>query len=366
LFLAPLAAVAGAPVIGDFLQHKKYMVGILVSALAIALIAYLGDYQSVWHTYLPVFILVILRYFLPASSGKWNWTFGLLFIGVLMVEPVNMMLYARSSGYKEQKELIHAYFVESNNKSLVVTNKVQKRLGEYYLGFDSSAATRFVSYNETTDFDLGKGEKMYLLLCDYSRYLSGQDYNDLPLFAKKIPRTFRLLHEQKGLKLYSIEGDMNFRMTRPVYSSLNDFEKDYANWYNDKTAVVPFLAYSGHNANKIASQGFSSTFRIEMDSLELDSINNDIFVTATVWCYFEGKADAKLVISIEREGQKPDLWEAVKISRYVTISRVWKKAFIERALPDKIDKNAVLKIYVWNTGYNELFIDDFQVTIREF
>ena len=85
-----------------------------------------------------------------------------------------------------------------------------------------------------------------------------------------------------------------------------------------------------------------------------------------MFCRVEKPSAAQMVISLEKDG-KVYLWKALDIAKYIRAYSNWWPVKFEISLdPKEIQKNSLLKCYLWNTGKKETYIDNFAVDISTY
>ena len=193
--------------------------------------------------------------------------------------------------------------------------------------------------------------------------MSAIKYEDLPVYARRVPPSFLCLYRDERVQLYkgnNIHDLLNVK-EQLYMESLNDFEKEYDNWKIDSVNIIDTKALSGAKSYKVPEKGFSCSYCLSMKHLYNDSVFN-VSVNAKVFAAAEANAEANLVIVVEENG-KALYWQAVPISNFNNGDDKWKLFEINRNLPRNLSKTAQIKIYVWNTGNKPVFIDDFRVAL---
>jgi hypothetical protein len=220
LYLVPIATILAAPQITAILTQKSAVIPTLLSAIFIYLLAYLYQYETTNWIYLPITLFL-----LPASNRKESNTNATtkkitqpnnnyrqsaiillpLFFLVLLLEPYHYMRYASSLNYKDQKKLIQHHFLNNSDptKKIVITNKIQKYFGEYYLGFDTTK-TKFITHQESTNYTYPNDTKIYLLNCWLTNFRQNKSWEDLPEYAKHPETSHKLIENRVGAQLFEI------------------------------------------------------------------------------------------------------------------------------------------------------------------
>jgi hypothetical protein len=153
---------------------------------------------------------------------------------------------------------------------------------------------------------------------------------------------------------------------KQLLNSLNDLESAYPYWSFNPGPEKSIKAFSGTTSCKTNPESYSTSFQFPLDSLP--GINQDTswLIRVSAWINSEKRVDAILVISIERNG-KSLLWKPVDLDKFVIENKTWNFAANFLELPHHLlsEKGTMLKVYVWNKGKNELYIDDMQVIIEK-
>jgi len=147
----------------------------------------------------------------------------------------------------------------------------------------------------------------------------------------------------------------------PLFSTVNDFEKEYDGWSFPALQYDTSVYFSSHTSNKLDSSNiFSSAFSAPYKDLFKDG---KITITATANAFFlDTTAFATLVLSIERNG-KSVAYHTSPAHRYAGRPGNWSKVVLTRTIEDDFLPDDLVKIYVWNKGKALLYIDDFKIEI---
>ena len=151
LFIVPVVAVAAALILKDYLNLFLFRIGFFVLVLIVFGFSLFLKSVSGYHLYLPVLVaigcIVFLRNQIQAQR-----LFAILLFVALLFQPADMLIYARNVNYRKQKEIVLRELIGKNQSCVVITDEVQKRLGNYYSGFSPDAACRFINYAEADTF----------------------------------------------------------------------------------------------------------------------------------------------------------------------------------------------------------------------
>ena len=360
LFLVPVAAIPAARVIVDFLEKRKASAQILSVLTLVALVSYFLEGDSFWKLYLPLTVLFIL-YSIAKPRKLFIHLFFLLFALILLIIPVDMARYAQQVKYRSQRDLVVEQVLKSNQDRFILSNEVQKRHLEYYSAFREDQAHRFISYQEY-EMERSSRDETLLLLNWYTRYLSGMQEEDLPIFARQVPPDIKPLFssDDPDLSIYNMKDlPMSGVHCKALFTSYNDFENKPAFW-DQEADISDDISYEGRRSNAVSE--FSSTFNYPMDSLQMDS-SNELLIQCSLFCYADDQSDARLVVSIEND-DGPVLWKALEMNRYIkAYSNWWPVQFDVTITHEDLKKNSRLKVYVWKKSTPVIYIDNFSIEI---
>ena len=364
LFLIPVAAIPAASVINDFLKTKKHAVPILLLLLPVSAAAFFFPGKSFQTHYFPLTVLFTAAFFLRKQRYSPVLFTGVLVL-VLMIIPLESVRYAKKVNYHKQKQILVEQVLEKYDGVTVVTDEVQKRLGNYYRCFNKKYNATFLNYDEVQT-DSPEYTKMLLLLNAHTRYLSNVNFDDLPYFVRNIHPSNTLLFEDKDLDFAIYE--LN-RIVIPssqgteLVQSFNGFEQPVPLWDMNGNEFSNTLKYEGELSSGVNE--YSAVFSIETDSLVISGFSN-INIGCEVFCYFSGKTKANLVVSIENE-EGSYIWNGFPIDKFIKAYSNWWPVRMEMTVETReIKSHSQLKIYIWNIEKEPAFIDNFSVTITGF
>ena len=360
LFLVPVVSIPASIIIKDFIENKTLKIPLAILMLLVTVISIFLQGDSFWQLYFPLFLLMLIFLFIN-NSRRFQHLFVVLFIAILLIEPISMVDYAHKINYKKQKEIFTEYVIKSTDSVVVITNDVQKRLGNYFNSFKNNNIT-ILNYDEY-EYDPGDSRRKILFLNWYTRYLSGKDYNDLPNYAKNISTNNNLLLQNKKLNLEIYEmNDFSIpdKTGKLLLHSLNDFE-DKTNYWNQRNEDISNeIKYEGSASNKVTE--YSATFEYFTDSLDLENLNQ-LFISCKVYCNFQDKTNSKFVISVENK-DGAYIYDGVDINKYIkSYSNWWPVKHEIILMKSDIKEKSKIKVYLWNVDKQKGYIDNFQVEI---
>ncbi len=358
LFIVPIAAIPASHIIWSFIEKKQCAIQIIAVLILFTLISYFSAVSSFIDLYLPMLALFAVAYILP-TRYKLKYFFIVIFAVILMVMPFRMFQYAQQVRYDKQKKIVQDYFITNNSDCYVITDDVQIRLGIYYSGFNPNSRCTFLKMNEFNFDTLSSMKKKYLLLNGYTRYLSKLEDCDLPYYAKNIDSSNPLVFSDKDINLNIWELKTIGHQTVLLHS-FNGFEDNVSLWEQNKENIRHDIKHKG--SSSYFFNEFSATFKYSLDSIQSDSTSK-VIINSNAWCLSNATTTAKLVVSIDRDG-KSYIWQAIEINKFIKAFNNWCNVKFEvQVNSSEIQKNSVLKVYIWNPEKKELFVDDFDVEI---
>lgn len=365
LFLIPVAAVPAARIIGEFLEGKKYGLQILVGLTLAALFLYRINGQLFEKPYLPALILVAGFYFLASKGLVFKLFFNLLFLGILLIGPIQQIQYARKVQYRAQRAITYQQFIDKNEACYIITDPVQQRLGEYYSGFSPNRKDQFLSF-EQVDFDSLDKRRQYLYLNWHTQYLSGLNSSDLPDYVRNLDTLANpAIYQNKALNLaiYELKAKpKTYKVGATLLHSLNDFEGSLQYWDQNEQNLTPALHHRGKRAYRYNE--YSSTFNFPLDSLpEVRSAY--IRIAAKAMLNLPSAVQAKMAISLENQ-EGAYFWQSLDVVKFIKVYDNWLPVNYEVELAKTALKpNSRLKVYLWNEDKKEGWVDDFEVRVLE-
>ena len=364
LFLIPVVAIPASIILTEFQEEKKYTFPVLFLLVAIAWLSFFLRGNAFYQLFLPL-VFWGLGYFLLKRNPGFHRTFLLLFPLILAIKPFHSMKYAWRVRYQAQKEVVFDQILNRKEDCYILTNEVQKRLGEYYSGFEENGKT-FLSYGKF-DPDTLHDRKILLLTNGYTRYLSNTSRQDLPLYARQIDPANPLIFEDADLGISIYEMNKLFipeRAGRVILHSSNGFEQAVENWTQNDDLLTKAPHHGGERS--IGVEEFSSTFTYPLDSLPVDQPKSYV-ISGRVYCNFPDQAHATtLVVSVEKDGEVY-IWKDFSVDKYIkAYSNWWVVPFSTDVIRgEELKEGSTLKVYLWNPRKKAAFIDDFEVSILE-
>ncbi len=354
LFFIPVVSVAAALILKDHLHILHFRIGLFLMILCAFGFALFFRSTTSYHLYLPVLTAIGSVLFMK-NQIQVQRIFAVLLVAALLFQPADMFIYARKVNYDNQKEIVQRELIDKKMARIVITDEVQKRLGNYYSGFSPDVACQFINYAEADTFHFQKNVKIMVLNNWYTRYLSGMDDQDMPAFATTVENPV-FKDEKLNLILFELK---DLGKGQQLISTENDYESPEKYWSQSPNRSKDH-PYSGLFSEKVNE--FSSIFSVSADSLLSDSITKlTIFSKLHIFAADDGECN--LVVSMESDGEQY-FWQGFNLTKYVKTKGSWWSAscnlIIDRSA---IRKNSLIHIYIWNNKKNEIYIDNFRVEL---
>ena len=361
LFLTPVIAIPASIIVKRIFKSKKYLIPLILTLGTTSVVAFFLPGNTFYNLYLPLTVLFILYSFVPKKK-KYCLFFISVFSFILALIPFKYVIYAKGVNYKKQREILTSQILEKYDDCYVITDEVQKNIGNYYNNFDTGYNATFWVFDEFSPDSLGN-KKALLYLNWYTQYLSNTSHSDLPYFARNINPENPLIYENKKLQISIYEVN---KMLVPSHNGMeilhseNNFEQPVPYWHQNEEEIMEGIKYKGNRSIQVNE--YSSTFSYPLDSLDLHKFNK-IVISSNVYCNFFDETNASLVISIENESGAY-IWKGLKIDKYIkAYSNWWPVNFEIEANTAEIKPGSQLKVFVWNTDKNTAYIDNFNIEI---
>ncbi len=145
---------------------------------------------------------------------------------------------------------------------------------------------------------------------------------------------------------------------KTLFASCNDFEKKYSLWQTD-TSKLKYFQDTNIVYQVDSTTEFCSVLEFYNDSLQTpDTVN----IMVQVKTYLDNvPVNSALVLSLER-GNDVIIWKASGISDTIYTTNIWNKPaiFVKDII---LQKNDIIKTYIWNKNRDNFLIDDFKIEI---
>ena len=154
-----------------------------------------------------------------------------------------------------------------------------------------------------------------------------------------------------------------FEQSPPLYSTTNSMEQfTLRNWSDMNPFMRSDTAFKGNFSNRIAAGGFSSTFSLPMAEIKADDLQ--VEATAWVWAGYQMNLnDAYLVVALERNDSSI-MWDAQALKPQLLDTLTWNSVQHQLNIA-AASEDSELKVYVWNNGNKDLWVDEFDVQLKK-
>lgn len=171
-----------------------------------------------------------------------------------------------------------------------------------------------------------------------------------------------IIKEKYSTKIYKEKSD-NYIFA--VYSKkqnkrFNNFSK-FENFEKENKNLDSTLYYSGKYSLKIDSSTEFTNLLTKKANKIFSSKNIVINISLKTIC--DKNKDVIIVIQADK-GNKSKLWNGRNISNYILKQNAWNSVFYTKEFSENdFNKNAEIKIYIWNKGKTNFNIDDYKIEI---
>ena len=362
LYVIPLMAVAFAPYVEKFFINREGRYSIPLLAFIMTFIAFFQGFITAMYFFIPFTIICLIRAFIKTEIGKGLQKFLLfLFIASLLILPITRMFEESAMCFRDINPMVKKHFFKSQSKNIVFTDLVLKRISDYYMQYDT-LNTRFISYYDIKNMRLKGNESVYVLINDYTTYVTSIKKDSVPLFIREFEKQkYALEDSTQNMKLYKVI-DRKVLLIKEKEVNVNyDMEFDsLKGWNINPLSLVNDKAQSGKRSNLVNGGGYSVTLVKPLKELANDS-TFWVNVSVSFSAFLSEKIDAKIVVSLETIDGKSLQWLGKDITKDIKTFGQWGKIIYNNRfnLPKDAVNNAIFKIFVWNDQAKPIYIDDF-------
>jgi hypothetical protein len=144
-----------------------------------------------------------------------------------------------------------------------------------------------------------------------------------------------------------------------LINCINNFD---SNENNENLNISSTFSYSGERSNKVISGGFSYTYSFDLDTLwkNIDTSSNVITLETDVK-YLNKNSHALHIVTLSGTGNY--FWNASPLNKTKDIG-FWDNSLQTKKLYRNKHGKGILKIYVWNKGTEDIYIDEIRVVMK--
>jgi len=331
LFIIPIWALGSGLVLENVLKDKW-------SSLGMGLLAGL---LMIWTKGMVSFAygLILFASLLPLLKHHFRQylTFSLiLFLSSLMLVPVEYGHYLRGLNYRAQKNALLQWAEGQDELSLVVTNAVQERIGNYYFGFDSTHNIQFREFENIERELVDKDPKCFLLVNAYARFMSGMEWKDLPAYAREIPQVFDPVYKEDPSEMYALPDISWVSMPDPFW------EDSMIHAIIDDQRIV-----EGHPL-RISPKTYAEGWDIALSEWDHDSSRLWIRGRMLIMNEDQGQANWQVHLN-DKEGKNID-WKSAALQHRTPVPGKWVHLQIDHLIEVGQHGEGSLKLRFWNEG----------------
>ncbi len=171
-----------------------------------------------------------------------------------------------------------------------------------------------------------------------------------------------IIKEKYSTKIYKEKSDnyifaVYSKMPNNQFISFSKFE----NFEKENKNLDSTLYYSGKYSLKIDSSTEFTNLLTKKANKIFSSKNIVINISLKTIC--DKNKDVIIVIQADK-GNKSKLWNGRNISNYILKQNAWNSVFYTKEFSENdFNKNAEIKIYIWNKGKTNFNIDDYKIEI---
>ena len=144
-------------------------------------------------------------------------------------------------------------------------------------------------------------------------------------------------------------------------SVIKYYFQDFENMDNTVYNISNLSSKPAGHSNVVEKNDYSYTYEINLDSIWQQTDANHLNIESNVEI-LNYSPNAGLVISVE--GSRDDFWENVYLTRAIH-DDIWHYAYQHKKINRDSHAKGMLKIYVFNFGDKDMYVDDFRIIIKE-
>lgn len=331
LYIFPVAAIAIANNYQELTKNRPVILITIVCVLVILFSAQLGiRSETVFNAAIIGGIFLLMLVF--SNQRK---QLLLFLIIVPLFNLFHQIKAAAGYNYHQQKETAEN-FLKDKHDVTIYTSEAQKRLFNYYLGFENKNRLSIAPYHFFSKLESGYHYWNYHVLQQTN------EFNSIPAEIKAVSIEKNSVYNSDIIKIYK-------------WNEVDFSSKEFNLWSSDlwQKGDVNQQPY-GVDLN----DEYGPTFKTRLDS----TIKN-IYISSTWWLKNETLSDASLIFSVEENGK--NLFYkgySIKTDKAAVSNsyKLFKSVNIESL---NIKDSAELKVYIWNNFKTKLEIKDAKVNL---
>jgi hypothetical protein len=196
MFLLPLLAILFSNGIKSI--NSSNMVAFAIAIILQLYLSVQNQFENSWLLFLPIIVGLIVFYF-----TKSKFFLGILFSIGLFAPFFQNAKYNAGLNYNAQKQLNQFILKQPLKDAIIVSDQVQVNIGNFYLKFDT-LTTKYIPFDRMEKIDSTSSQPVYLIINGLTSYLSGNQWENLPVYVQEANKNSKLLLKNKGGELYSV------------------------------------------------------------------------------------------------------------------------------------------------------------------
>lgn len=198
MFAFPIGTIVFAIGFNNLQKNIKSAVFACIVLLLMLWIAVVNLHENTWYLYVPLILGIVSMYFSHRRLAITMFSLGL--ISMYMVH----LLYNKKVNYPDQKKLTSYVLDQAKKKSIVVTDGANATISTYIAQYDTSLV-RFVDFKEFDTLDTHLYKEKWLIMNGMTRYLSNQNWEELPVYAKTAHEKLEKIYSNDSGDVYIID-----------------------------------------------------------------------------------------------------------------------------------------------------------------
>jgi len=364
LYLIPVGAVSAGLSLQTVFRQKNMRWALLLLMLLIAAQQWM-QYDD-WYAGCLIGLALLwggLPFWVSPKRGKKLVLAGTILLGLAALIP--RLQYHQSVRYRQQAATYQKEVKSLLDSGVVYTDAVQRRLIRYYESFDPRVDTLVYALRELPDSLPSPSGRVWLYLNDHTRYLTGSDESNWPLWLRDAARNSEETWRDPSLllSLFAIDDTPEWvpRWDAGARFSFG-FERDTARFWNaNPDRFDTTVAHTGDASERVGE--FSATLAIPWSALPFAEAKK-MAVRSKAYGRISDMTYAQWVVAVEDAGQSL-FWEGTNVTSFFRIYEKWTPFQMRNIiqLPDSIPPEAILKVYLWNPDRDQIWLDDIEITV---
>ena len=326
----------------------------------------------------PFFVLLLFS-FMPKIYSKSLMLLLILFLISGCTHTICVNRFYENNFFGVLKEIVaktHEYNQRFGKENISKTINVGHPLFvEYYSKRSGIHAgyTPYVADNEAHKYrNNGKKDLAFFInmtdtaKTNYFLYAWSSKYspNEIPeIIKEKYPHLVdRIYFFNSEIYLFAKYDSINAIKEVPLFNEKIKFNTMLDNWTYPDNYKTQMLIYDNDNPHLrlSASDEFSPCFTKRVGDIMK---RKDNLIHVTLQAKLSNLSEAVLVVALEDNKGKQYLWRGMKLNNFIMQENKWEKVFHSLRFYDIYSSDDILKVYVWNSGKGEVFVDDIQITV---